>query len=106
MSWGETRVSTIAPGAVLRGRYRLDSEIGRGAMGVVFRATDLELARHVAVKIMSGATSSDAHERFVREARAAASLNHPHIVSVQPQQFPLRMKQCLPTVPLELVRRD
>jgi tetratricopeptide (TPR) repeat protein len=82
MNLGETRVSAITPGAVLRGRYRLESEIGRGGMGVVFRATDLELAREVAVKIMSGARASDAHERFIREARAAASLNHPHIVSV------------------------
>ena len=41
------------PGLVLRQRYRLDSEIGRGAMGVVFRATDLDLLRPVAVKILA-----------------------------------------------------
>ncbi|MGH9882134.1 MAG: protein kinase domain-containing protein, partial [Pyrinomonadaceae bacterium] len=82
LSRDETRISTIAPGVVLRQRYRLDSEIGRGGMGVVFRATDLDLMREVAVKVLSEAGSSDARERLIREARAAASLNHPHIISV------------------------
>ena len=49
----QIRASTPRPGLVLRERYRLDSEIGRGAMGVVFRATDLELLRPVAVKILA-----------------------------------------------------
>lgn len=75
--------SAIAPGAVLRQRYRLDSEIGRGGMGIVYRATDLELMREVAVKVLPETTSSsDARERLLREARAAAALNHPHIISV------------------------
>ena len=75
--------SMIAPGAVLRDRYRLDSEIGRGGMGIVYRATDLELMREVAVKVLPETTSSsDARQRLIREARAAASLNHPHIISV------------------------
>jgi hypothetical protein len=83
MSHDETRINTIAPGAVLRGRYRLDSEIGRGGMGIVYSATDLELMRKVAVKVVSGeSTSTDARQRLIREARAAAALNHPHIVSV------------------------
>ena len=70
-------------GAVLRDRYRLDSELGRGGMGVVYRATDLELQREVAVKVLSAnASTSDARQRLIREARAAASLNHPHIVAV------------------------
>jgi len=80
----EQRLTTlIAPGAVLRQRYRLDSEIGRGGMGIVYRATDLELMREVAVKVLPETTSSsDARQRLMREARAAASLNHPHIISV------------------------
>src|SRR3954465_14646745 len=82
LSRADIRNSTIAPGAVLRQRYRLESEIGRGGMGVVYRAIDLELMREVAIKILPEATSSDAHERLIREARAAAALNHPHIVSV------------------------
>jgi tetratricopeptide (TPR) repeat protein len=75
--------SAIAPGMVLQQRYRLDSEIGRGGMGIVYRATDLELMREVAVKVLPETTSSsDARERLLREARAAAALNHPHIISV------------------------
>jgi eukaryotic-like serine/threonine-protein kinase len=72
----------ISVGDVLRGRYRLDSQIGRGGMGIVYRATDLELMREVAIKVISEATSSDSRDRFIREARAAAALNHPNIISV------------------------
>src|SRR5262245_7382504 len=82
MNWDDSRDSAIAPGAVLRQRYRLDSEIGRGGMGVVYRATDLELMREVAVKVVSEASSTEARQRLIREARAAAALNHPHIISV------------------------
>jgi tetratricopeptide (TPR) repeat protein len=79
----QSRTSAISAGVILRQRYRLDSEIGRGGMGIVYRATDLELMREVAVKVLPDtASSSDARERFFREARAAAALNHPHIISV------------------------
>ena len=74
--------ASFSLGDVLRGRYRLDSQIGRGGMGVVYRATDLELHRRVAVKVISENSSDDARDRLIREARAAAALNHPHIVSV------------------------
>ncbi|HYV81886.1 MAG TPA: protein kinase, partial [Pyrinomonadaceae bacterium] len=78
----ELRATTVpAPGTILRERYRLDNEIGRGGMGTVFRATDLELQREVAVKVLS-AQNSDSRERLLREARAAAALNHPHIVTI------------------------
>ena len=77
----ELRANVPAPGTILRERYRLDSELGRGGMGTVYRATDLELHREVAVKILSGQTS-DGRERLIREARAAAALNHPHIVTI------------------------
>ena len=77
----DTRAS-FSSGDVLRGRYRLESQIGRGGMGVVFRATDLELHRRVAVKLISENSSDDARVRLIREARAAAALNHPHIVTV------------------------
>jgi tetratricopeptide (TPR) repeat protein len=83
MSSEERPGSAIAPGVVLRQRYRLDSEIGRGGMGIVYRAMDLELMREVAVKVLPDTSSSpDARQRLIREARAAAALNHPHIISV------------------------
>ncbi|HEU4835170.1 MAG TPA: protein kinase [Pyrinomonadaceae bacterium] len=79
----EVRTSVPAPGTILRERYRLDSELGRGGMGTVYRATDLELQREVAVKVLSAtAQNTDARERLIREARAAAALNHPHIVTI------------------------
>lgn len=83
LSVADMRTSAIAPGVVLLQRYRLDSEIGRGGMGIVYRAMDLELMREVAIKVLPGtSSSSEARERLLREARAAAALNHPHIVSV------------------------
>ncbi|HSE19954.1 MAG TPA: protein kinase [Pyrinomonadaceae bacterium] len=79
----ELRTTVPAPGTILRERYRLDSELGRGGMGTVFRATDLELQREVAVKVLSATSQNpDARERLIREARAAAALNHPHIVTI------------------------
>src|SRR5215207_6542580 len=79
----DLRTAVPAPGTILRERYRLDSELGRGGMGTVYRATDLELQREVAVKVLSATSqNSDARERLVREARAAAALNHPHIVTI------------------------
>ena len=77
------RFGPLAPGMVLSDRYRLDGELGRGGMGVVFRATDLELEREVAVKVLpETVTDPQARERLLGEARAAAALNHPHVVSV------------------------
>jgi tetratricopeptide (TPR) repeat protein len=74
--------TTISVGGILRERYRLDAQIGRGGMGVVYRATDLQLMREVAVKVISENSSADARRRLIREARAAAALNHPNIISV------------------------
>src|SRR5687768_6361741 len=79
----ELRTNVPAAGTILRERYRLDSELGRGGMGTVYRATDLELEREVAVKVLSATSqTSDARNRLIREARAAAALNHPHIVTI------------------------
>ncbi|TDD23739.1 serine/threonine protein kinase [Kribbella turkmenica] len=64
-------------------RYRLGPSIGRGGMGEVFRATDEQLGRAVAVKVLLPSDpDARAAERFHREARAAARLNDPHVVSV------------------------
>ncbi len=66
------------------GRYLIDSEIGRGAMGIVYRAHQDGLDRIVALKLLiTGVNASDAHKRrFEREARAIAKLRHPNIISV------------------------
>jgi serine/threonine-protein kinase len=68
----------------VEGRYRLDRLIGKGGMGAVYEARDLRLERTVAVKILPGRAFGEpsALRRFRREARAAAQLSHPHIVSV------------------------
>jgi serine/threonine protein kinase len=91
MTPAESRAG-ISIGDVLRGRYRLDSQIGRGGMGIVYRATDLELAREVAIKVISEASSQDSRDRFIREARAAAALNHPKLfpftMSAKPKARP------------------
>lgn len=66
------------------GDYELLERIGRGGMGVVFRAHQISLDREVAVKFIVGSLAADAQAvaRFLAEARAAARLNHPHIVPV------------------------
>ncbi|HXB14271.1 MAG TPA: protein kinase [Solirubrobacteraceae bacterium] len=73
-----------ALGTQIGGRYRLDEVIGRGGMSTVYKAFDTVLERPVAIKLMHReiATDSDQLERFRREARAVAQLNHPHVVSV------------------------
>ena len=62
------------------GRFRVERELGRGAMGVVYLALQENLRRHVALKVCSG--SAERLGRFRREALAVARLNHPHIVQV------------------------
>jgi serine/threonine-protein kinase len=63
--------------------YRLDALAGRGGMGVVYRATDLERERTVALKVIAPALASDPvfRERFQREARLLAAVDHPHVIS-------------------------
>jgi tRNA A-37 threonylcarbamoyl transferase component Bud32 len=71
-------------GTLLNGRYRLDAQIGTGGMSTVYRAFDTVLERQVAIKLMHREIARDSGqlERFRREARAVAQLNHPHIVTV------------------------
>lgn len=66
------------------GRYDIDEEIGRGGMGIVFRATDTVLGRVVALKELplELRRSPELAERFRQEARVVAQLSHPHIVSI------------------------
>src|SRR5215467_3177673 len=66
------------------GHYKIDRSIGRGGMGEVYSAVDLKLNRRVALKVlpMSSAGQAEARERFEREAKAVAALNHPNIVTI------------------------
>ncbi len=66
------------------GKFKIVGKLGQGAMGEVFRALDPVLGREVAIKVVTGKLSEDerARDRFLREARAAATLNHPNIVTV------------------------
>lgn len=74
-----TRIQTLADEAIL-GRYRLSKQLGSGAFGTVWSARDERLDRDVAVKILP--RSRVIHQRFEREARAAARLQHPAIVTL------------------------
>ncbi|MGQ0605164.1 MAG: protein kinase domain-containing protein [Anaerolineales bacterium] len=76
-------MGTLSAGALLQSRYRLDVELGRGGMGAVYRAHDLLLDRDVAVKVVGGSQeSAEGRAHLLREAQAAARLNHPNIVAV------------------------
>jgi HD-like signal output (HDOD) protein/tRNA A-37 threonylcarbamoyl transferase component Bud32 len=70
-------------GARING-YEIKEIIGRGAMGVVFKAYDPQLRRYAAIKMLNAERliSSDARERFVREARAAAAIQHPNVITI------------------------
>jgi serine/threonine protein kinase/tetratricopeptide (TPR) repeat protein len=81
-TWMEERVTGApAPMPDRIGRYRIDGRLGEGGMGVVYAGFDEELLRPIALKVIRHEAASDAiaRQRFTREARLAASVNHPHI---------------------------
>jgi serine/threonine protein kinase len=75
--------ATFTPGTSFAG-YRVDSLVGRGGMGVVYRATDLSLERPVALKLVAPELAGDERfrARFLREPRVAASLDHPNVIPI------------------------
>ena len=82
---GQYLAACESPGTLGRlGLYEILEEIGRGGMGVVFRAYDPKLQRIVAVKALAPelARLPSARQRFLREARAAAAVSHPHVVTI------------------------
>ena len=77
------RLGRLEPGSLFAG-YRIDGILDRGGMGLVYKATDAELERTVALKIIAPehTQNPDAATRFKSEARLAASLEHPNIVPI------------------------
>src|SRR5258708_36179163 len=79
---GRSSQPSLAAGQLIAKRYRLDHELGRGGMGVEWAATHLVSRRRVAVKFLLGHADphAEVRRRFLREARAAAAVDHPIVV--------------------------
>ncbi|MGH2824396.1 MAG: serine/threonine-protein kinase, partial [Thermoleophilaceae bacterium] len=77
------REAAFTPGTTFAG-YRVEALLGRGGMGVVYRATDLSLKRPVALKLIAPDHAEDERfrARFLREPELAASLDHPHVIPI------------------------
>ena len=88
----------LAPGDRL-GRYRVDALLGKGGMGEVYRATDTELGRAVALKVIADKPDDDAIARFRREARTASALHHPNVATI----FDVGMHEGSPYLVMELL---
>lgn len=80
----DAKPTPLAVTGKMLGHYRIESKLGEGGMGVVFRAFDTHLDRPVAIKVLPAHLLLDAQgrKRFIREAKAASALNHPNIVTI------------------------
>lgn len=102
----------LVPGRVIASKYRLEQPIGRGGMGIVFRATHLELSFNVAIKVLTTDVDSlEARERFLREARSAAQIRSEHAARVfdfgsLPSGAPFIVMECLEGVNLRQFLRQ
>src|SRR5438093_4203035 len=75
-------MNVLQPGMML-GRYKLERQLGRGGMGVVFLAYDATLERRVAIKVLGSQEEGEASRaQLLREARSASALNHPNICTI------------------------
>ncbi len=77
-------VASLATGALLAGKYRIEKLLGAGGMGAVYLAENTDIARHVAIKVLHAGLGrdDDVMKRFRQEARASAAIGHPNIVDV------------------------
>jgi serine/threonine-protein kinase len=105
---------TLRPGAILLGKYRVESVLGRGGMGVVLRVTHLQLGEELAIKVLlpEGVTNPEATARFLREAQSVVRLRGEHVakvtdIGVLPEGVPFIVMEYLRGVDLagELKRR-
>jgi serine/threonine protein kinase len=89
------------PGDIVADRYRIDEMVGEGGMGVVAKATHLELGSHVAIKFLNpeALERRDGLQRFAQEARTIANLKSPHVVKV----FDVNSRAARPYMVMELL---
>jgi tetratricopeptide (TPR) repeat protein len=104
--------ATVGPPSGRPGRYKIEGELGRGGMGIVYKAHDTVLDRPVALKVLPDALKDnpEALKNFLREAKSAAKLNHPNIVTVydageQDGRYYIAMEYVDGTTLKEIVRR-
>jgi serine/threonine-protein kinase len=95
----------IAVGTVLAGKYRVTRELGRGGMAAVYEAEHIDLGKRLAIKVLAAelANSTIVIERFIREARAAASVKSPFIVEVYDSG---RLEDGRPFIAMELLEGE